>query len=513
MMTVTKRTAAMAITILTMIPQVFGQTKAGINSVTEKTFSAAGALGWKETAAHNAGSFLLWDIPTYSELSATYQMRREEDAELPQEGDGLDNGSVKVSSLVRLQGGSAVKAGAEYSRGVKRNVLWNSTSDFRLLYPDVMVDTVGGNLQTEQYSFHGAWSKMLGKAHIGVYGGYRALHEYRMVDPRPRAVTSDLNAALAGGIAAGGYVIDLGGALRIYKQSQDVSFYDPLGANTSEMHFTGLGSHFARFDGAGDFTSARYVGHGWEASATLTPVRRNGWMAIMSYNSLDIDRRLVSNNEVPITALWVQKLSGAFGYRHLDGAIRWSVLAEARYELRQSTENIIDTGKNKEYAVLGSLTMYRNRIFTAGVKGVLEIPSRAGTFSAAPVIEYYRSAAAYIFPEREMSFGLADTGLKIGMRRHFKEWLLSAGAEFHRGTPTGGSLSIPADHTETRILEYLEHFHGMMSAGRTLAGLSLGIQREIGKSTAAFLRPEFTFRSIDGFGNAVFLTTAAGLAF
>lgn len=186
-----------------------GQDKSDVNSASERYLSPVRALGRSEIAGHNAGSFLLWDIPTYSEIKAVYDLRREDDALLPQEGDGLDQGSVKVYSLIRLQNHSAVRAGAEYSRGVKRNVLWNSTSDFELLYPDVMVDTIGGNLQKEQYSFYGAWSRLIGKAHIGVYGGYRALHEFRQVDPRPRSVTSDLNAALTGGIAAKGYVFDL----------------------------------------------------------------------------------------------------------------------------------------------------------------------------------------------------------------------------------------------------------------------------------------------------------------
>ena len=317
----------------------------------ERYLSPVRALGRSEIAGHNAGSFLLWDIPTYSEIKAVYDLRREDDALLPQEGDGLDQGSVKVYSLIRLQNHSAVRAGAEYSRGVKRNVLWNSTSDFELLYPDVMVDTIGGNLQKEQYSCYGAWSRLIGKAHIGVYGGYRALHEFRQVDPRPRSVTSDLNAALTGGIAAKGYVFDLNAAFRVYKQSQDVSFYDPLGANTSELHFTGLGSHFARFDGAGDFTSSRYNGHGWEVSATVTPGHPDGWTGLLSYNSLGIECLLVANNEVPITDLWIQKVDGLVGYKRLSGSVKWNILAGIGYELRQSTENIIDTGKNKEYAL------------------------------------------------------------------------------------------------------------------------------------------------------------------
>lgn len=500
-------------TVLAAMTPARGQDKSDVNSASERYLSPVRALGRSEIAGHNAGSFLLWDIPTYSEIKAVYDLRREDDALLPQEGDGLDQGSVKVYSLIRLQNHSAVRAGAEYSRGVKRNVLWNSTSDFELLYPDVMVDTIGGNLQKEQYSCYGAWSKLIGKAHIGVYGGYRALHEFRQVDPRPRSVTSDLNAALTGGIAAKGYVFDLNATFRVYKQSQDVSFYDPLGANTSELHFTGLGSHFARFDGAGDFTSSRYNGHGWEVSATVTPGHPDGWTGLLSYNSLGIECLLVANNQVPISDLWIQKVDGLVGYKRLSGSVKWNILAGIGYELRQSTENIIDTGKNKEYAVLGSLTMYRNRILSANLKGAVEIPSAAGTISVAPDFEYYQSSAEYIFPKREMSFGFAEAGLNAGLRKSRKQWLFSAEVRFNHAFGMAGTLSIPAGYTEARVLDHYEHFHSMITSDRTTAGLSLGIQRKVGQNTAVFLRPDFTFRAIDGFGHAGFLTAAIGLAF
>ena len=508
-----RRISIILFVLLTAIAPALGQEKTDVNSASERYLSPARALGRSEIAGHNAGSFLLWDIPTYSEIKAVYDLRREDDALLPQEGDGLDQGSVNVNSLIRLQGHSAVRARAEYSRGMKRNVLWNSTSDFELLYPDVMVDTVGGDLQKEQYSFFGAWSKLLGKAHIGVYGGYRALHEYRQVDPRPRSVTSDLNAILTGGITAKGYVFDLNTAFRVYKQSQDVSFYDQLGANTSELHFTGLGSRFARFDGAGDFTSSRYNGHGWEVSAAVIPGHPDGWTGLLSYNSLDIECLLVANNEVPITDLWIQKLDGLIGYKRLSGPVKWNILAGIGYELRQSTENIIDTGKNKEYAVLGSLTMYRDRILSVDLNGAVEVPSAAGTISVEPVFEYYRSSAEYIFPKREMTFSFADACLTLGLRRQHKEWMFGANVKFRRTFGLDGSLSIPARYTDSRILEYLEHFHSMISSGRTTAGLSFGIQCDFGHNTAAFLRPEFSFRSIDGFGHAEFLTVAIGLAF
>ena len=97
-------------TVLAAMTPARGQDKSDVNSASERYLSPVRALGRSEIAGHNAGSFLLWDIPTYSEIKAVYDLRREDDALLPQEGDGLDQGSVKVYSLVRLQNHSAFRS-------------------------------------------------------------------------------------------------------------------------------------------------------------------------------------------------------------------------------------------------------------------------------------------------------------------------------------------------------------------------------------------------------------------
>ena len=87
-------------------------------------------------------------------VQAGYNWSKEKNAVMTQNGDGLSLGEFRATSLKMLDRGDAVEGGVSYQRGVKKNVLWNTTSDFELLYPYVMADTVGGNLQTEQYSFY-----------------------------------------------------------------------------------------------------------------------------------------------------------------------------------------------------------------------------------------------------------------------------------------------------------------------------------------------------------------------
>ena len=88
------RIVCIIFTVLAAVTPARGQDKSDVNSASERYLSPVRALGRSEIAGHNAGSFLLWDIPTYSEIKAVYDLRREDDALLPQEGDGLENRHV-----------------------------------------------------------------------------------------------------------------------------------------------------------------------------------------------------------------------------------------------------------------------------------------------------------------------------------------------------------------------------------------------------------------------------------
>ena len=126
----------------------------------------------------------------------------------------------------------------DYTNGTLRNVRWNSTSDYRLLYPYILADSIGGDLKQEQYHFYGGYTRMDGRFNYGITAGYRASQAYRQVDPRPRNITAELSADLSAGYRSGTYVLGVAGGIRTYKQQQSVDFYDPNGANTSELHFT-----------------------------------------------------------------------------------------------------------------------------------------------------------------------------------------------------------------------------------------------------------------------------------
>ena len=85
-----------------------------------------------------------------SQLAVRMNLRREEEARLQPLGDGALDGGFYAESFRRLDDRSVVWADARYVRGNRRNVRWNSTADYLLLYPYVVADSVGGDLTTEE---------------------------------------------------------------------------------------------------------------------------------------------------------------------------------------------------------------------------------------------------------------------------------------------------------------------------------------------------------------------------
>lgn len=141
-----------------------------------------------------------------SQISLRIDLRREQEALLQPLGDGAFDGGFYAESYRRLSERSATWADARYVRGNRRNVCWNSTADYLLLYPCITADSAGGNLSTEEYAFGGGYVHRVGRFDLAIRGDYRAGQEYRQVDPRPHNVVSDFTIKLGVGMQFPQYV-------------------------------------------------------------------------------------------------------------------------------------------------------------------------------------------------------------------------------------------------------------------------------------------------------------------
>ena len=320
---------------------------------------------------------------SYTELDGKIEWRDEQDAYEPAAGEGNLQGSFNVDSYLRMGEKPVVFGGAEYVTGEKKNVCWNSASDYQLLYPYVLADSVGGSLRHEQYRFYGGYARVDGRFTYGLMASYRALQEYRQTDPRPRNITGDISADISAGWMFDRYVVGLSAGVRIYKQQQSVEFYDANGANTSELHLTGLGTYYGRYSGT-TYTSVRYRGNGWNASIAIVPENGDGWYAMACYRHIKTDYRLAMINMATLTSLQTRNTSIGVAWRKSSGKFGWVLGATGRYEHRSGEENIMGSGSSTDHQPLQGEPMYRRDAGEFQIQAILEWKGRNAAWNLRP---------------------------------------------------------------------------------------------------------------------------------
>lgn len=439
-------------------------------------------IGTLSSQRHSSISFLDSPLPSLSEAKVEFKVWGDDAPRVPQEGDGLTEGSFKATSLHRLGKDSAVGGGATYRRGVRRNVRWNSSSDYRVVYPYVMADSLGGDMQTETYSFYGKYARRTGSGFVfGLEGNYRALHEYRTVDPRPRNITSDFGVNLTGGMPLGErYVADLSASYRRYHQQQSVEYINNLGAKAPQLHLTGLGSHYARFEGNGAYLNTRYRGQGFGISAGLRPRTLDGFIAGASYLYFQTVRHLIGQNEAPYLSLGTHTLSGYVALRRTSGSWRYGIEAKVSHELRDGHEMVIDNVSTGIYDDIYDLSMYRGRALDMSVEGALS----KGSVALTPLVGYKSMDIIHRFPQRTLSYSHLYYGIGIRYNAPSGEWQPILGAQARMYSSTRKSLGIPAEHTYRNLLEFYSTQFGNLSDSYALLSLDAGVQRSLGKLSA-----------------------------
>jgi len=464
-------------------------------------------MGAQSALSYSSSSFLLDSLPSYSEAKINLTIEQAQQAYLPQNGNGLRQGEFTAASRHKWEN-SAVRGGVSYQRGSKKNVCWNTASDFELLYPYVLADSVGGNLQKEQYSFFGAWAGHAGDFILGAEGSYRALHEYRDVDPRPRNVSSDFKARVSASYPFKSYMAGFTLSYRKYHQSQSVSFYNRTGANTSEMHFTGLGTTFDRFTSPSSHSSTRYKGHGFEASALLQPMGERRLYAGLSYNLTNFRRHLINQNEVPITDLLVQKVSAFGAYSWQKNAFKAALEGELSYQLRQGDENIIDNGKTGVYEKLASLTMYKNRIVSLNIKSAL---SGRGPLVFTPRLGAELFLSEYAYPKKYMDFAYIYAGSGVYTLKNLAGFhcRFDAGAYYLQNIYSALSLN----GIDSKIEEAYRNMFTKFSDSTFRLDLGALAERKIRGDIAVFAELNMKYYAYIATKSDIYLCLSTGLSF
>ncbi len=384
----------------------------------------------------------------FTSVEAGWRGRSEAAPLFPEEGRAAGEGIVDIRTLVRPDSTRAVAGRVEYANGFKHGVQWNSSSDYSVVYPYVMADTLSGNVRKESYAFSGGYSFMRGEWNFGLRGSYRALHEWREVDPRPRNIVSDLRADFSfGRRISPDYTLDANVYYRRYAQSNSVTYFNPRGANTAQFHLTGLGSYFYRFSGTiSSYLSTRYSGNGGGIAINLFPLHGKGWKACAEYGFLDNVHHFPGLNEAPYTELVTHDaaITGSYFGR------KWSAGGSLRAQLRNGYEHVLDNGIAGAYNSLMMFHMYSGLFYEACARGTL----RQGRWTFDGSASYIGLSEQYTYPGRMEEVSGIKAAAGAVYTRRTGAWNLRANTSAHGFMPVVATAVIPAKYTLEALQEH-----------------------------------------------------------
>ncbi|WP_321331235.1 DUF6850 family outer membrane beta-barrel protein [uncultured Bacteroides sp.] len=349
---------------------------------------------------------------SFSSMALNVTLNNRGKAALAEEGDEKKVFGVQAESFVRLSDQVRVFGKAGYSDEHTKNVLWNETSDFSVIYPYVTADSIGGSMDGEEYSFMGGYARVLGLWTIGASLDYRAAIYYRQKDPRPKNVISDLHAVIGVSRAlADAYHLGVALHVRKYDQESKITFLSDLGS-TSVYHMLGMAMNYVRF--AGNQFNSNYKGKGIGLSIDLIPQKKNGLSTSVRADHFQLIEQLSNINYAPIVEVDENSAALELAWLRSKNKFIYGTKLVALGKFRTGTENIFGDPTGNVYPIISSLKQYTNDLMEATLSGIMASNAERSKlgWSVLPFVGVCWEKSEYKKPQRYMEW----TTLKAGMQ-------------------------------------------------------------------------------------------------
>lgn len=309
--------------------------------------------------------------------------------------------AVQAQSVYDINPVSRVFGEASYTWQDNKSTKYVDNTDFRMTSPYLTIDTIGGDLRREVYSFYGGY-RML-KNHILWHAalGFRAEQNYRTRDPRAKNKVSELKIEASIGYQwSQQYAVSLMAFGGRYKQNNEIRFYSELG-ETTIYHMANETEPYARFS---NNNKVSYYS-GYKAGAGVSVLPTTGFMAGINYEWFKFTKELTIINQVPIATLNTHFISAHFGYV----ATRWRVNATAGVELKRGELYMYGDQSNNYYHLLFITPNYIRNNVLASLYGDYRLPLPIGNMLFVGEVKYdsflrhcYESLTVqYTFPIRK----------------------------------------------------------------------------------------------------------------
>ena len=431
-----------------------------------------------------------------SSIVVSYDAHNNDDSGLYQYGRGYNHVRLDATSFQKNDS-HQLWGRAYYQRGVKKSIKWMSSSDWSEIYPYFTADTVGGNVKSEVYYFSGGINRNTWKGgSIGVQASYRALHEYRDIDPRPRNVVSDFKSSVGlSQLISDMYLVSISGRYDVYKQrGYKVEFANELGG-VQQMSMKGLGEITKRFSGANGSLYYRKSGYG--GTIEFAPKERSGVYGSLGFMKHQLERVITENNHAPTNKYLQNTITASVGYlQERSQHFSWGVANHYAYSHKKGFDNIIGDDGSGELLVLETqpifyqqkwedkVTVSQEQYWTRGIKFQTDLSAYAS-----------EEHIANVYPEEKVHLTRIGGAVSGTVSKRWKRSLLTVNVGADYNANIDGAFDYDRDRYTKRkdwnkpnpdeyISDYLDHTFAFLQSNKLKLNVTPTYAVELGQDYA-----------------------------
>lgn len=379
----------------------------------------------------NPGSMWHLDSLSLADFSASFDHLDNKVPEIEQDGTGHTAFVVEAKAYKRLSAKSVAWGSAQFATATRRSIRWADCIDYDYVAPYVLGDPVGGDLQTNRYQFRGGYATQTSVCTLGAQVDYRAEIAYRNVDPRIKAIVSDLKAKVGATRAFGKHwLAGMSAAINRYDQNCDIDFYNPLN-DINTFPLTGLGSWYQRFTGNANKGSS-HEAIGWSIGAQAIKLRGGG--INLTYQKYRMHQRLQNFNNLMLAYADndILTVNACYALRPA-GSIAFMPTLTYALRHRQGTENLFGQAVGSSYDKIGSRHNYSQCRACVDARCHLQVNAGGGYMTITPGFVYLSDHESLVESNIKKNSHTTEATVNVTFSRTSGKWLWQ--------TITGGALS------------------------------------------------------------------------
>lgn len=390
----------------------------------------------------------------YTDLSMGYH-NSTQDLYLQQTGAGSQGYQIGTKSYQRVSNSGFQLWGEAFYENTKiKDQRFNEQIDYDKIYPYVLSDSVGGDLNQERYYIQGGMAKQVGDWDYGLSASYLANQAYRKVDPRPINTSSDLKIQLASSYQLNtkyrlGIALD-GGK---YIQQSSVNFVSQL-FQSPLYHDAGFGANNLLLM---SYSSTQHMSYSYGGSMTLIPANQQGLYASLKYLKTDLDKS-VSGIYAPVSSFQQQQVKVAVGYNKSfsEGAsLKLDATAAAQKKTGEESIFYIDPSRNSLQLLSNNETFSdRQEHYTFNA---LWSQDRAHySWNILLKTAYDKQYTYYLLPERQQQYDRFQSAIYGQLLKPLSKGLISArvgyGLMKHSNAQASWDMSSAPEQVQAMLL-------------------------------------------------------------